>query len=191
MTDPSPPPLKRLDLEDESPLGYFTKLTEFIYDPQYARYLRRIAERYNRAALPPDLDLMPFFVDALIFETYIDGQTPLDRFMTLYRPQLQGYQLRVYQNFKNYLFSAYRIVEHPPNTDAVVLIDLLDGSEVVIRDADARKQLFKGLHVVARLLPFEDYHVPTGACALLSYNDPAQIIEIARLLKLPPLMVKS
>ncbi len=188
MTNPPAP--KRLELEDESPLGYFTKLTEFIYDPHYARYLRRIAERYNRAALPPDIELMPFFVDALIFETYIDGQTPLDRFMATYRTQLQGYQLRVYQNFKHYLFSAYQIVEHQ-GTDSVLLQDLLDGSQVLIRDSDARKQMFKGLHIIARLLPFEDYHVPTGACAQLSYNDPNQIIEIARLLKQPPLMVNS
>ena len=187
MTDPQP---KRLDFEDESPLGYFSKLTEFIYDPHYARYLRRIAERYRRDLLPEDLDLMPFFVDALIFETYIDGQTPLDRFLSSYASQLTQAQRRVYQNFKHYLFSCYRIVSHP-GSDGILLEDLLDGSQVLIRDGDARRQLMTGLYTVARLLPFADYHVPTGACAMLSYQDPAQVLEITRLLKLPPLIVSA
>ena len=190
MTNPSPNPPKPLDLEDESPLGYFSKLTEFIYDPQYARYLRRIGERYKREELPAELDLMPFFVDALIFETYIDGQTPLDRFIATYKSQLKAHQLRVYQNFKHNLFSAYRILAHQ-GSDGVLLEDLLDGSRVLIRDSDARRLLFPKLHLMARLLPFDDYHVPTGACALLSYSEQAKVLEVARLLKLPPLMVTS
>lgn len=186
----SQPTHKPFILDDESPLGYFSKLTEFIYDPQYARYLRRIAHRYQRELIPPEIDLMPFFVDGLIFETYIQGKTPLDHFIDSYRSQMQPAQLRIYQNFKHDLFSCYEILEHP-GKDQVRLKDLLDGSEVLIRDAEARRQLFVGLHVMARLLPFEDYFVPTGACALLSHRSPQEILEIARLLKLPPLMINE
>lgn len=184
----SPQTPKPFKLEDESPLGYFTKLTEFIYDPQYARYLRRIGQRYQRDALPEELELMPFFVDALIFETYIEGQTVIDKFIATYRSQMKNYQLRVYQNFKQYLYSCYKILAHQ-GSDGMLLEDLLDGSQVLVRDGDARRQLFPGLYVMARLLPFEDYHVPTGACALLNFGDANRAIAIARLLKLPPLVV--
>lgn len=187
MSTPSNP-LKPFSLEDESPLGYFAKLTEFVYDPQYARYLRRIAERYKRDLLPEELDLRPFFIDALIFETYLDGQTVLDHFLRTYQSQLKNYQLRVYQNFKHYLFSCYRIVAHQ-GSDSILLEDLLDGSPVVIKDSEARRQLFPGLYLMARLLPFEDYHVPTGACALLNFKSAPEALELARLLKLPPLRV--
>ncbi|MGV3524397.1 MAG: hypothetical protein ACO1RX_09235 [Candidatus Sericytochromatia bacterium] len=183
----SPPPFQ---LEDESPLGYFSKLTEFIYTPHYARYLRRIAQRYERAALPSDLDLMPFFIDALIFETWIDGQTPLQRFIATYREQMPKAQLAVYQGFQHHLFGAYRIVSHQL-PDQVTLQDLLDGSTVTLRDSEARRYLFPGLHAVVRLLPFEDHYVPTGACALLNYPNPEDVLRTARLLKPAPLQVKS
>lgn len=188
MSTPESPQPKPFVLDEETPLAYFSKLIEFVYDPHYARYLRRIAQRYQREALPEELELMPFFVDALIFETYIGGQTPLDRFITTYRAQMQAHQLRTYQNFKNYLFSCYRIVAHP-GSDGLLLEDALDGSQVLVRDGDARRQLFPNLYVMARLLPFEDYHIPTGACALLNFADAERALGIARLLKLPPLIV--
>jgi len=180
---------KPFQLEDESPLGYFTKLTEFIYDPQYARYLRRIAQRYDREALPPDLELMPFFVDALIFETYIGGQTPLDRFIATYRQQMTAAQLAVYKGFKQYCFGCYQVVAHQ-GRDIASLRDLVDEQLLTLQDSDARRFLFQDFYVVARLLPFGEVYVPTGACAVLNVPDDAQALELARLLRQPPLLIQ-
>ncbi len=179
---------KTFEIENETPLDYFTKLTEFIYDPQYARYLRRIGQRYQRELIPPEIELMPIFVDALIFDTYIQGKTILDLFIETYRPQMTSSQLRIYQNFKHYLFSSYRVLGHP-SADEIELEDLLDQSRLVIRDSEARRQMIPGLHLIARLLPFEGDYVPTGAAVILSYSEPQKIMEITRLLKLPPLMI--
>lgn len=181
---------KPFSLEDESPLAYFSKLTEFIYNPIYARYLRRLGQRYERDKLPEDFGLMPFIVDALIFETYIDGKSVLDLFIQTYREQMTREQLEVYKGFKNYLFGCFRILSHE-GRDGVLLQDLLDEQTVLLRDADARRFLFPKLYTVARLLPFADHYVPTGACALVNLPDDQQVLAFARLLRQPPLLLSS
>ncbi len=181
---------KTFQLEDETPLDYFTQITQFIYDPHYARYLRRIAAQYNREALPPDLELMPFFVDQLIFNTYIDGQTPLDHFIAYFQHVMTPAQRAVYKGFKRYLFDCYQVLSHVP-PDGVLLQDVLDHSEVLLRDHDAKRLLFPQFYTVVRLLPFDNAYVPTGACALLNVKTVPQAMDIARLLKVPPLHIDT
>ena len=178
------------ELTEESPLGYFSKLTEFIYNPVYARYLRRIAARYPRDQMPEELDLMPFFIDALIFETYINGKTVLYLFIESHIQVLKGYQLRIYQGFKQYLFSCFQVQGHPSN-DQVLLQDLLDDQQITITDSDARRFLFPGVFVVTRLLPFEDLFVPTGACAILNYKSAQEALLLTKLLKQAPLRIDN
>ncbi|MBF2053658.1 MAG: hypothetical protein IGS03_09385 [Candidatus Sericytochromatia bacterium] len=189
MSAPSPS-RKPFELTDESPLGYFSKLTEFIYDPHYARYLRRIAMRYDRETLPAELELIPFFVDALIFETYIDGQTPLDRFFQTYQQQMTPEQRQVYRDFKNYRFGCYQVMAHEGH-DIAMLRDLVDDDTLQLCDSDARRFLFQGFYVVARLLPFEGRYVPTGACAVINVKTDQQALAMARLLRQPPLIIDS
>ncbi len=179
---------KKFALEDETPLGYFMELTKFIYDPQYARYLRRIAAQYDREALPEDLELMPFFVDQLIFNTYIDGQTPLDHFMTTFQEVMTAEQRAVYRGFKAERFDCFQVLRHE-GPDGVVLQDVLDHSEVTLKDGDAKRFLLPGFFAVVRLLPFKGTFIPTGACAVLNYKTVAEAMGIARLLKVPPLKV--
>ena len=181
---------KTFQLENETPLDYFSQLTQFIYDPNYARYLRRIAAQYDREALPPDLELMPFFVDQLIFNTYIDGQTPLDHFMAHFKTAMTPEQYAVYQGFKNNLLDCYQVKSHV-QPDGVVLQDVLDHREVLIRDSDAKRLLFPEFYTVVRLLPFGGAYVPTGACALLNVKSVPEAMDIARLLKVPPLQVST
>lgn len=181
---------KPFSLEEETPLAYFSKLTEFIYNPIYARYLRRIGERYDRDSLPEDFVLMPFIVDALIFETFIDGKSILDLFMAEHQSQMTKTQLDVYRGFKNYLFGCFQIITRQEQ-DAVLLRDLLDDQQIVLRDSDARRFLFPQMYTVARLLPFEGYYVPTGACALVNLPDDQQAVTFTRHLRQPPLMVSA
>lgn len=181
---------KKFELEGETPLDYFTQITQFIYDPQYARYLRRIAAQYDRDALPTDLELMPFFIDQLIFNTYIDGQTPLDHFIAHFDKAMTAAQKSVYQGFKRYLFDCYQVLEHV-GTDGVLLQDVLDHSEVLLKDSDAKRLLFPRFYTVTRLLPFEGAYVPTGACAVLNVNSVPEAMHIAQLLKVPPLRVDT
>jgi len=181
---------KPFSLEEETPLAFFTKLTEFIYNPVYARYLRRLGARYDRDALPEDFVLMPFIVDALIFETYIDGKSILDLFLTEYQSQMTKTQLQIYRGFKNYLFACFQVVTHQ-KPDAVLLRDLLDNQEVLVRDSDARRFLFPGMYAVARLLPFEDYYIPTGSCALVNLPEEQQALDFTRYLRQAPLIVSE
>jgi hypothetical protein len=181
---------KKLALEEETPLDYFSQITQFIYDPQYARYLRRIAAQYDRDALPADPELMPFFIDQLIFNTYIDGQTPLDHFISYFSDVMTQTQKNVYLGFKRYLFDCYQVLEHIP-PDGVLLQDVLDHSEVLLRDSDAKRLLFPRFYTVTRLLPFGDAYVPTGACAVLNVKSVPEAMGIAQLLKVPPLRIDT
>lgn len=181
---------KKFALEEETPLDYFSQITQFIYNPQYARYLRRIAAQYDRDALPEDLELMPFFVDQLIFNTYIDGQTPFDHFIATFQDQMTQAQKSVYLGFKRHLFDCYQVLKHIP-PDGVLLQDVLDHSEVLLKDSDVKRLLFPQFYTVVRLLPFEEAYVPTGACALLNVNSVPEAMGIAQLLKVPPLRIDT
>lgn len=181
---------KKFALKEETPLDYFSQITQFIYDPQYARYLRRVAAQYDRDALPPELELMPFFIDQLIFNTYIDGQTPLDHFITAFQDKMTQSQKNVYLGFKRNLFDCYQVLAQVP-PDGVLLQDVLDHSEVLLKDNDAKRLLFNKFYTVVRLLPFEDAYVPTGACAILNVNSVPEAMGIAQLLKVPPLRIDT
>lgn len=181
---------KKFALTEETPLDYFSQIIQFIYDPHYARYLRRIASQYDRESLPPDLELMPFFIDQLIFNTYIDGETPLDHFIAAFQHQMTQAQKRVYMGFKRCLFDCYQVLSHVP-PDGVLLQDVLDHSEVLLKDSDAKRLLFSQFYTVVRLLPFEEAYIPTGSCAILNVNSVPEAMGIAQLLKVPPLRIDS
>jgi hypothetical protein len=178
-------------LEEETPLAYFEKIVAVIYTPHYARHLRKIGARYDRDVIPEDLDLMPFIIDALIFDTYINGKTPLDDFIAFFKPQLTPARLRIYQQFRqrNQL-SAFQVraVERP---ETLHLTDLIDDSEWVVKDNQALRFLYPDSFTISRLLPWENGYVLSGSCALLNHKEPEAVIHIARSLKLPPLMLTS
>lgn len=181
---------KNLKLEEDTPLAYFQKLVEFIYDPWYARFLRRISARYERARIPEDIELMPFFVDNLIFETFIDRQTPLDRFIACYQDQLTPRQRKIYQRFKGSVLSCYAIVDRQ-KPDRIVLSDLLDDARIEVQDSEAWRFMIPGFYALCRVLPFEDSWVLTGSCAVLNYHSAEEALALARLFKHPPLFVEG
>jgi hypothetical protein len=183
-------PKQPFSLEEETPLAYFQKLIEFIYDPFYARFLRRISARYERSRIPEDIDLQPFFIDGLIFETFIDKKTPLDRFIEQYQAQMTLTQRKVYQGFRLSALGCYAIEERV-KPDRLLLRDLLDNSLIEVRDSEAWRLLIPGFFTISRVLPFEDHYVLTGSCAGLNYKDPQQVIQLAREFKLPPLFVEG
>ncbi|PIQ29156.1 hypothetical protein COW36_17805 [bacterium (Candidatus Blackallbacteria) CG17_big_fil_post_rev_8_21_14_2_50_48_46] len=181
---------KPFSIEEETPLAYFEKLVEFIYDPWYARFLRRISARYERAKIPEEIELMPFFVDSLIFETFIDRKTPLDRFIEHYQAQLKPRQLKIYQRFKTSALGCYEILErHKP--DRLLLRDLLDDSPVEVHDGEAWRYMMPGFYAICRLLPYEDSLVLTGSCAVLNYKTREEVLALAREFKHPPLFVEG
>ncbi len=177
-------------LEEETPLAYFTQVVNFIYQPHYARFLRRIANRYDREALPPGLEMMPFFVDALIFETYIDGKTPFDDFLAANQTKMTRAQLQQYKAFKQFRFGVFQVLEHQ-GREETLLTDLIDASHITIKDADARRFLFPNFYTVMRLLPFEMDWVPTGACAVFNLKSAQEALVYARILMQPPLMIQT
>lgn len=191
QTPSSPgPEFPPFHLSEETPLAYFTQIVNFIYQPHYARFLRRIANRYEREALPPGLELMPFFVDALIFETYIDGKTPFDDFLTRYQSHMSVAQFQQYKAFKQFRFGVFQVLAHQ-GREETVLRDLIDDSQITIRDAEARRFLFPHFYAVMRLLPFELDWVPTGACAVFNLKSPQQALSHARILMQAPLMIQT
>ncbi len=190
MSTPPKKDAKPFSLAEETPLAYFQKLIDFIYDPFYARFLRRISARYDRSLIPEDLDLQPFLIDGLIFETFIDKKTPLDRFIEQYQAQMTPSQVKVYQRFRSSSLGCYEIVERF-KPDKILLKDLLDDSTLEVRDSDAWRFLMPGFYTICRILPYEDHHVLTGSCAVLNYKDPQMVIALTREFKLPPLFVEG
>lgn len=183
-------PKKPFTVEEETPLAYFQKLVEFIYDPWYARFLRRISARYERTRIPEDIELMPFFVDHLIFDTFIDHKTPLDRFIEYYDEQLSPRQRKIYQGFKCSVLSCYQILARE-KPDRIILCDLLDNTQTEVQDSEAWRFMMPSFYAICRLLPFEDRWVLTGSCAVLNYHNAEEALKLARLFKHPPLFVEG
>ena len=184
------PPPEKLKIKEETPLAYFQAIMDFIYDPNYARHLRKIGARYDRTIIPQGFNLMPFIIDALIFDTFINKRSPLEDFIQFYQPQMKPAQLKIYQNFKqSHLGSFY--VKDRKMPELIILKDLANEKSHTVLDSQALKFMMPGSTVVCRLLPFQGKQVLTGSCAVLNMQDPEKALEIARQIKLPPLFLNT
>ena len=65
----------------------------------------------------------------------------------------------------------------------------LDHRKITLRDSDAKRFLLPDFYSVVRLLPFDGDYIPTGACAVLNLKTVPEAVEVARLLKVPPLRI--
>ena len=169
---------------------YFQKLIDFVYDPRYAMHLRKIAAQYDRDNIPDSIDIQPFIIDNLIFDVYIDRKTLLDHFIAQAQLVLKSSHLKMYQEFRQNVLSCFQITE-VAKPGKMVFKNLIDETTYSVIDEEAIKFLQPERYTVARLLPFQDHYVLTGACAIINTDDPNVVIAITRKLKTPPLFFNS
>ena len=174
----------------KEPLDYFQVLIDFVYDPIFARYLRKIAEQYKRDQIPEEIDIRPFIVDSLIFDTYIKRKTPLDYFIEKHKSVLSRPQLKIYMDFKQAQLSAFKVIESE-RPEKMILEDLINNDRYLMKDSEAIKFLQKDRYAILRLIPFMEFYIPTGACTIVNSDDEKVVIGLAKLLKVPPIFVEG
>lgn len=171
-------------IQEDKRLEYFDKLIKFATNPEFIKHIKTLKEKYDKVDIPHGVNKKIFLIDNLIFDIPLgeDKKTVLDQFILSYTNILSSQELEIYKGFKKNIFSCFQVTtKSGPN---MIFQDIVDEKEYCINDAIAINGIPTGKYVIARILPFENYYVLTGACAVFETNEKEQAINLARKIKI-------